>query len=88
MGRVAAVGYQQAGRPLSALPAHPWCARRGQPDERQAGPLRCWLRRLVERRGHNKAVVALANKNARIAWALIAGPRSTAPQRACAQPMP
>ncbi|MCZ7654471.1 MAG: hypothetical protein M5R42_09625 [Rhodocyclaceae bacterium] len=36
--QVTAVGYQQAGRPLSALPAHPWCARRGQPDERQAGP--------------------------------------------------
>ncbi len=33
--------------------------------------LSCWLRRLVARRGMNKAVVALANKNARMAFALI-----------------
>ena len=33
--------------------------------------LNCWLRRLVPRRGMNKAVVALANKNARMAFALI-----------------
>jgi len=30
-----------------------------------------WLRHLVERRGVNRAAVALANKNARIAWALL-----------------
>lgn len=30
-----------------------------------------WINTLVERRGHNKAVVALANKNARIVWALL-----------------
>lgn len=33
--------------------------------------LSCWLRRLVARRGMNKAVVALANKNARVALALM-----------------
>ena len=33
--------------------------------------LSCWIRRLVARRGMNKAVVALANKNARMAFALI-----------------
>jgi len=33
--------------------------------------LSCWLRSLVVRRGINKAVVALANKNARVAFALI-----------------
>ena len=33
--------------------------------------LNCWLRRLVARRGMNKAVVALANKNARMAFAII-----------------
>ena len=32
--------------------------------------LSCWLRKLIERRGYNKATVALANKNARILWAL------------------
>lgn len=30
-----------------------------------------WLRGLIDRRGKNKAAVALANKNARIAWALL-----------------
>jgi len=33
--------------------------------------LSCWIRRLVARRGMNKAVVALANKNARVAFAII-----------------
>ena len=33
--------------------------------------LSCWIRRLVARRGMKKAVVALANKNARMAFALI-----------------
>ena len=37
----------------------------------QQDRLSCWLRRLVARRGRNKAVVALANKNARMALALI-----------------
>jgi len=30
-----------------------------------------WVRALIERRGTNRAVVALANKNARIAWVLL-----------------
>jgi transposase len=30
-----------------------------------------WVRALIERRGKNKAAVALANKNARIAWVLL-----------------
>ena len=34
--------------------------------------LSVWIQELVRRRGINKAVVALANKNARIAWRLIA----------------
>lgn len=33
--------------------------------------LSCWIRRVVARRGMNKAIVALANKNARMAFALI-----------------
>ena len=35
--------------------------------------LSCWIRRLVARRGMKKAIVALANKNARMAFALIHG---------------
>jgi transposase len=33
-------------------------------------PLNRWLQTLIERRGFNKAAVALANKNARILWAM------------------
>ena len=36
----------------------------------KSDPLSLWLRGLIERRGFNKAAVALANKNARIIWAL------------------
>jgi transposase len=32
--------------------------------------LSLWLQALIERRGYNKATVALANKNARIVWAM------------------
>ena len=39
--------------------------RRGSPLDR----LRTWTLDLQERRGHNKAAVALANKLARIVWA-------------------
>ena len=30
-----------------------------------------WMRQLVERRGKNRTAVAVANKNARIVWALL-----------------
>lgn len=35
-------------------------------------PRNCWVQALQERRGHNKAAVALAAKNARIIWAMLA----------------
>lgn len=35
-------------------------------------PLSCWITHLVETRGFNKAVVALANKLIRMAWVIIA----------------
>ena len=37
----------------------------------KSNPKSQWLRALVNRRGHNKAAVALANKTARTAWALL-----------------
>ena len=40
--------------------------------ERKANPPDCWLKRLLARRNKNIAAVALAAKNARIAWALLA----------------
>lgn len=44
--------------------------------ERKANPPDCWLKRLLARRNKNIAAVALAAKNARIAWALLAHERS------------
>lgn len=41
-----------------------------QPDQEPG-----WLQRLLARRSKNVATVALANKNARIAWALLAHDR-------------
>jgi transposase len=40
-----------------------------------------WLGRLVARRHHNVAAVAMANKNARLAWALLSSGRAYEPQR-------
>jgi len=34
-------------------------------------PLAKWLRRIIESRGKNKAIVALANKMARIGWVIL-----------------
>lgn len=43
-----------------------WAVRKERDD-----PLGRWVRQLVERRGMNRAAVALANKLARIAWAVL-----------------
>lgn len=43
--------------------------------ERKLDPADSWLKRLVGRRHKNVAAVALANKNARIVWALLAHDR-------------
>ena len=37
----------------------------------KTSPMHCWVEDLVERRNKNIAAVALANKNARIVWALL-----------------
>ncbi len=39
--------------------------------DRRTDPQSQWLRKLEERRGTNRAAVALANKNARVIWALM-----------------
>lgn len=49
--------------------------RNGSPcSEREA-----WLAKLIERQGENKAAVALANKNVRAAWAILAQNRTFKP---------
>jgi transposase len=35
-----------------------------------------WLRELIERRGYNRAAVAVANKNARVIQALLSSERT------------
>jgi transposase len=40
-----------------------------------------WIRQLVERRGKNRAAVAVANKNARIVWALLTSHQDYQPVR-------
>ena len=47
-----------------------------------------WLVRLVARRNRNVAAVALANKNARIAWALLAHQRDFEPDYVSTAPTP
>ena len=48
----------------------------------KSDPLSLWLQGLIERRGFNKAAVALANKNARIIWALATRGGQYVPQTA------
>lgn len=48
----------------------------------KSDPLSLWLKGLIERRGINKAAVALANKNARIIWALATRGGDYVPQMA------
>ena len=49
--------------------------------EGKTDPLSLWIQRIKAQRGHNKAVVALANKLVRIAWVIIArGERYRPPQ--------
>jgi transposase len=43
-----------------------------------------WLGRLVGRRHHNVAAVAMANKNARLAWALLSSRKAYEPQHIAA----
>lgn len=45
---------------------------------------RAWLKNLLEKKGAQKAAVAMANKNARIAWALMAHKTTYDPKK-CAQ---
>ncbi len=42
-------------------------------ERRRVGPTEAWLQQLLTRRNKNVAAVALANKNARIVWALMTG---------------
>ena len=39
--------------------------------DKKTDALSLWIQRLVQRRGFNKAVVALANKQARIGWVVV-----------------
>lgn len=46
------------------------CALKYKKEENLSPPMK-WLKNVADRRGHNKGVVAFANKIARVAWALL-----------------
>lgn len=48
--------------------------------------LSCWVQQLKERVGWQKAVVALANKHARILWAMLTRGRAFDPEHVSFQP--
>ncbi len=50
----------------------------------KSDPYSRWMCALAKRRGHNKAVVAIANKNARILWAMMKTGEAFRPERAVA----
>ena len=54
--------------------------------ERKPEQANGWLRKLLARRNKNIAAVALAAKNARIAWALLAHERSFEPDYVAIRP--
>ena len=74
-GQDGAVGHQQARGPVLALFVGAWSAF-GPPTRGAArGPAGRWATRLKATRGTHKATVALANKMARIGWAVAREPR-------------
>ena len=81
---VQSLGVQQEGtfvrnvvlrdqpEPKPAMSARPQCARSWlQRLARYQGPLAHWVRTLMQRRPGNTVACALANKLARIAWAVV-----------------
>lgn len=42
-----------------------------RPADNKTDPFNLWVNQLKERRGFNRATVAVANKNARIIWAVL-----------------
>ncbi len=70
-GKTVLGGISKRGdRHLRALLVHGARAVARYAKERDDRPSR-WVCSLIERRGYNKAVVALANKLARIGWAVV-----------------
>jgi transposase len=46
-------------------------------------PFSLWIQRLLERAGMNKTVIAVAAKQARIMWAIMAKNQDYQPERIC-----
>ena len=40
--------------------------------KKKPGPFSCWVRKVAKRRGRHKVNIAIANKMARIGWAVLA----------------
>jgi transposase len=54
------------------MPSRPWCPLGAPVQGKQSPGFSAWLDKLTTRAHHNLAVVALANKLARMAWAVLA----------------
>jgi hypothetical protein len=67
---------QQARQSLSAQKPDPRCARRAAYLVQRETPLGRWARELLALAHENIVIVALANKLARIAWAVLARGRT------------
>jgi transposase len=55
------------------------CARKNKDGKQKTDKQSCWVRSLVRRKGWNKTAVALANKIARTAWAVVSSGSSYNP---------
>ena len=72
-GKVRLLGISKRGnRHLHTLLVHGACSVvQAVMSKDKSNARRRWIKRLVRERGHNRAMVAVANKNARISWALL-----------------
>jgi Transposase IS116/IS110/IS902 family len=77
-GKQKLFGIRQAGQHVFASYADPrcWCELALR-VKYHTGGLGQWVHRLAQRAPHNKVVVAIANKLARIAWAVLSGAAGT-----------
>lgn len=87
-GKAHLLGISKRGDPyLRTLLVHGARAVIGQASKPSAKHQDPWLQRLMARRGKNVAAVALANRNARILWAMLAHDRSYRPAHRTIDPL-
>ena len=78
--------HHQARRQLPAQPAHSGREVSGDDAHKRSDPISLWAAALRERVGWQKAAVALANKNARILWAVMTRGEAFNPRHVSVKP--